>query len=169
MNLFFSLSIYLTTSTIFALFEFWILIYFRTPLSSSTSHSGDKLYNSGNLKGTNENLSINSYRRKYITNKKPGIKPASHFTERCKTSAPACRTRSLHYLTPKVIIYHFNDMKSCSFFVFFVRKHIQTAMLFLAWSFIWRFELQRWTNNKSKRRCKHFKNLAEIFTLSIFQ
>merc|ERR1719414_765043 len=48
----------------------------RTPLSSSTSHSGDKLYNSGNIKGTNENLSVNSYRRKYITNKKPGIKPA---------------------------------------------------------------------------------------------
>ena len=77
-------------------------ILFRTPLSSSTSHSGDKLYNSGNIKGTNENLSVHSYRRKYVTNKKPGIKPASHFTERCKTSAPACRTRSLHYLTPKV-------------------------------------------------------------------
>ena len=72
------------------------------------------MYNSENLKGTNENLSINSYRRKYIANKKPGIKPASHFTERCKTSAPACRTRSLHYLTPKVRCHHLYDMKSCT-------------------------------------------------------
>ena len=105
---------YLSFSTIFVVIEFSFLIYFRTPLSSSTSHSGDKLYNSENLKGTNENLSINSYRRKYIANKKPGIKPASHFTERCKTSAPACRTRSLHYLTPKVRCHHFYDIESCT-------------------------------------------------------
>ena len=72
-------------------------------MSSSTSHSGDRLYQSGTLKSTNDNLNVPSYRRKYISNKKPGIKPASHFTERCKSSAaPACRTRSLHYLTPKV-------------------------------------------------------------------
>ena len=80
-----------------------VSIYCRTPLSCSTSHSGDRLYQSGTLKSTNDNLNVPSYRRKYISNKKPGIKPASHFTERCKSSAaPACRTRSLHYLTPKV-------------------------------------------------------------------
>ena len=80
-----------------------MLFYFRTPLSCSTSHSGDRLYQSGTLKSTNDNFNVPTYRRKYISNKKPGIKPASHFTERCKSSAaPACRTRSLHYLTPKV-------------------------------------------------------------------
>ena len=80
-----------------------MLFYFRTPLSCSTSHSGDRLYQSGTLKSTNDNFNVPTYRRKYISNKKPGIKPASHFTERCKSSAaPTCRTRSLHYLTPKV-------------------------------------------------------------------
>ena len=134
----------------------WLMLfYFRTPLSCSTSHSGDRLYQSGTLKSTNDNFNVPTYRRKYISNKKPGIKPASHFTERCKSSAaPTCRTRSLHYLTPKVhrmmVVFYVES-------VFLLHITVSSIILLLksyilAWSFLWRFAIHKQPDDKSEKQ-----------------
>ena len=154
-----------------------IFLFLRTPLSSSTSHSGDRLCQSGNLKENNDNLSLPSYRRKYITNKKPGIKPASHFTERCKNPAPACRTRSLHYLTPKVVIF------KLYFLVYYLKKLYKLRIIYgshklflswltnlIAWGFLWRFTIYWQSDNRPEASTsKRFKDIAQIFALSFFQ
>ena len=151
-----------------------VSIYCRTPLSCSTSHSGDRLYQSGTLKSTNDNLNVPSYRRKYISNKKPGIKPASHFTERCKSSAaPACRTRSLHYLTPKVKrMIHFILKSDLIYFEFLT---IASIILLLksyisAWSFLWRFAIHKQPDNKSEKQPEQrIEDIAQIPAISLFQ